>query len=136
MSGRALLRLGGIDPASKEGDQIIAALALEDGPDPTAFAALVEIADQFLRSGGSWSPALWSDLAPIERAACVEAGDRVDARRAQRIAVLVAMAQQDKAHAADLAAAFDGGAMREEVAVEAALSGAESEAVHLVSSGG
>lgn len=134
MSGRALLALGGIAPTSKPGKAILAGLALPD-PDPIAREAVVEIADQFLRAGGSWSRVWWSKLSPLERSVCVEAGERADTRRAQRLAVLISLARDVK-KAADLAAEFDGGAMREEVAVDDALLRAERSAAALVQSGG
>jgi hypothetical protein len=130
---RTLLRLGGIGATEKAGRAIVAGLRAGV---PEAFEALVNVAAHFYASGGTWGASEWSTLTREERAACVEAAERVEQRRARFAATRNALAASNPATLAEMAAEFDGGALREECAVQAAMDRVEARALATVRSGG
>lgn len=112
---RTLFRLGRV--AKKQRDLIMRALNMGA---PGALDALVVIAGQF-QAVGRWSLDEWAALTPAERFACSQAHEEAEARSARRLAALVGLASRRAGQAEEFAAEFDGGALREEAAVDGAL---------------
>ena len=112
-----LLRMAGVDLASKEGIALAVGLG-EPNPRPELLQFLIGTATKYMIGGGrGWSPDEWAALSHLERAACVEAGEQLEASRA----VQAATANSGPRGAAEVAAVFDGGAARVEYAYGAAM---------------
>lgn len=108
MTPGILLRVNGIDPDGASGAPIIKALDAA----PTEIAEqLIAFASRFRTAGGAWSATEVANMHPVEREACIVAGERLIAASA----LWSGKAASGPLGAAHVASLIDGGAQMREL---------------------